>query len=342
MRDEYDELYGETRRAFRKERKERQARDRTSPIDRSSSNDDPIGRVISIDGNGILVSLDGEERLCSARGRLKQGKSRQTTLVVLGDLVRVDGTSITAVEPRRSLLARADNLRRRNQQLIAANVDQVFIVVSLLVPSLKPALVDRYRIAAESGGIEPIIVLNKIDLLTEPPDYIAPEDVEAERLLKERFVAAYSPVIEVSATKREGIDAITAKMRGKTSVFAGQSGVGKSSLLSEVLDLTLPTGDVVRQTRKGSHTTTKATLLPLAEGGFCIDTPGIKSFGLWDIDPKEVSQFFPEIREYGGQCRFADCTHIHEPGCVVRDAVESGAISSLRYDSYCTLRQGEL
>lgn len=292
------------------------------------------GRVLSISPEGIEVDISEGTLLCSLRGLLKKERSTAKNLVTVGDFVLYEQISpeegaIAHVEPRKSVLSRADNLSRKKEQLIAANIDQVLITVSVVIPPLKPTLIDRYIIAARKGGMEPVIVVNKIDLLPDHPE---------EKELYDTMLAAYQglnvPIISVSATTGEGLDLLKEAMQDKASVFSGQSGVGKSSLINATTGLNLLIGDVVEKTRKGAHTTTQARLLRLTFGGWCIDTPGIKSFGLWDLHPSEIEQYYSEINSWGEGCKYPNCSHLQEPGCVVIKAVEDGEISPLRYASY--------
>lgn len=300
------------------------------------------GRVLSIISQEVFVDADGKLYRCQLRGLLKKEKTQDKNIVTVGDFVRflpsndTEG-AIFSIDERYSVLARADNLSRRKQQLIAANIDQVLITVSVLLPALKPFLIDRYIIAADKGGMQPIIVINKIDLLKD----LSKPEVEAEQFLfeelKQGYQAANIPVIGVSTWTNEGIDELKQLMKDKSSVFSGQSGVGKSSLINAVTGLDLRVGDTVDKTKKGSHTTTMAHLVPLSFGGFCIDTPGIKSFGVWNLDRSEVEAYFDEIHEMGAQCKFPDCHHLHETECAVKDAVEKGTLSRVRYLSYISL-----
>lgn len=302
------------------------------------------GRVISIASEGIFVDYEGTVYSCFLRGLLKKEKTLMKNLVVVGDFVLFEKQSnlegsIVHVEPRFSILSRADNLSHRKEQLIAANIDQVLITTSVVNPALKPSLVDRYIIATHKGGMDPIVIVNKIDLLDSKSSHN--ELLEQEKELYQQFLDAYAlsgiPIISVSTTTGEGLDALRTVMKDKASVFSGQSGVGKSSLINAITGLNLRIGDVVERTRKGSHTTTMAQLLPLSFGGWCIDTPGIKSFGVWDLKKEEIKNYFPEIQEESKHCKFPDCHHHHEPGCAVEKAIEDGKISFMRYQSYLGL-----
>jgi len=295
------------------------------------------GRVISIKSEGIVVDTPSGELLCELRGLLKKVKTQYKNLVAVGDFVLIEPLEgqegfIYYVEPRKSTLSRADTISQKKQQLLAANIDQVLITTSMGTPPLKPSLVDRYIIATDKGCMEPVIVVNKVDLVTEE-----------EKPLLEDFLAAHQvsgvPVIAVSAITGEGLDDLRAVMKDKASVFSGQSGVGKSTLINCVTGLELKVGDVVERTQKGAHTTTHATLIPLDCGGWVIDTPGIKSFGMWDLEQEELPFYFAEFAQYLPRCKFPNCSHLHEPGCAVLEAVEAGEISALRYDSYVALSE---
>lgn len=294
------------------------------------------GRVLSINPQGIIVECDNEIYTCSLRGLLKKDKTQFKNLVTVGDFVlfqKTEGTEglIAHVEPRRSILSRADNLSRRQEQLIAANIDLVLITTSVVNPPIKPSLVDRYIIAARKGQMEPIIVVNKIDLLDDP-------SASEEQEIYEEFLKAYQTagvtVIPVSVINSQGLDELKKIMKDRASVFSGQSGVGKSSLINAITGQTLKVGKVVDRTKKGAHTTTTTQLLPLEFGGWCIDTPGIKSFGVWNLEKEEVEQYFSEIYELGHQCKFPDCSHTHEKDCAVLQAAEIGQLSLLRLASY--------
>jgi ribosome biogenesis GTPase len=355
-----EEFHSKDRKASRKERKQASARDRSkfkksdqdqlkkksNLVEQAELDLLKLGRVLAILPEGILLSCEKVQYLCSLKGSLKQERNRTKNIVAVGDFVRFEEKAkeqgcIIKVEKRHSILSRADNLSRNKEQLIAVNIDQVMITASVVLPPLKPFLIDRYIIAAAKGNMKPIIVINKIDLLHFPPDEIDPKVIEQERALYEEFLKAYQTLnfqmISISIKTAEGIEDLKEAMRGKTSVFSGQSGVGKSSLINLITGTSLATGSIVQKTRKGSHTTTKAQLVPLEGGGFCIDTPGIKSFGLWNLQPEDVAAYFPEILALRSSCKYPDCAHLNEPGCAVKKSVEENKISSLRFASYCAL-----
>jgi len=360
----HEEQYHEKdKKEWRAERKERSARDRSKykktdwdkrlekeRVMRAEATRDGFerGRVLAIAQSGILVDKDGRLFTCSVRGSLKKEKARIKNLIAVGDFVHftpVDEQEgvIESVEERHSVLSRSENIHRHRQQLIAVNIDQVLITTSILVPTLKPTLIDRYLIATEKGNMSPVIVINKIDLLTHPPEGTLDKDLENERKTFEATLEAYRaigiPVLPLSATTGEGLDALKEIMQGKSSVFSGQSGTGKSSLINATIGAALQTGEIIEKTGKGAHTTTSTHLLPISGGGFCIDTPGIKSFGVWDLKAEEVADYYPEINDLAPNCKYPNCTHFSEPECAVKEAVEKGEISRLRFDSYCALIQ---
>lgn len=292
------------------------------------------GRVLAIVPEGILIESDHEEFLCVLGGVLKKEYSRAKNLIAVGDFVlfEQDKKMIAAIEERYSVLSRQDHLRRRQKQLLAANIDQVLITVSVVMPPLKPPLIDRYIIASYKGNMSPVIVVNKIDLL--------PSDL-AEKKLFEDLTATYNalgiPWIGVSVITGEGLKELKTLMTQKASVFSGQSGVGKSSLINAMTGLDLSIGDLAKKTLKGSHTTSSAQLIRLPFGGWCIDTPGIRSLGVWELNREDLDHYFPEIYSLGRACKFPNCTHSHEPDCKVRQAVLEGTLSQLRYESFVKL-----
>ena len=255
-------------------------------------------------------------------------RCRHSGDVSIGDRVvyRPDSRRIQEVLPRRTALSRADPHNPRIQRVIAANVDVVVNVVSLKTPPLRPGLIDRYLIAIGKSGAQPLLCVNKIDLLE------GAEELDAVRPYQDIGI----PVILCSASTGAGLDELAQALAGKLCVFAGHSGVGKSSLLN-ALDpqLQIATGSVSEVNEKGRHTTTSSALYQLPNGATVIDTPGIREFGLWDITRDDLRRYYQEFDAY--QCGFADCTHTREPDCAVKQAVECGAISAARYESYARI-----
>ncbi|MCD9464683.1 small ribosomal subunit biogenesis GTPase RsgA [Photobacterium phosphoreum] len=232
---------------------------------------------------------------------------------------------VEAVHERKTMLTRPDYYD--GVKAVAANVDRIVIVSSIL-PELSLNIIDRYIIAAETIGIKPLIVVNKVDLLT-------PEQrVEVERKLTQYQNIGYS-VRLVSTDTGEGLDDLKVDLKDHVSIFAGQSGVGKSSMVNSLMpDVEADIGDVSTNSGLGQHTTTAARLYHFADGGDLIDSPGVREFGLWHLEPEQITEAFVEFRQHLGGCKFRDCKHGNDPGCIIREAVERGDISRARYNSY--------
>lgn len=289
------------------------------------------GRVIEVSTGLCRVALDGHTVLCAMRGTLSAGETGYTNIVAVGDevIVSVDACgqgAVEAVAPRRTALVRRDVFNAHLQQVIVANVDQLLIVSSWLEPPLWLELLDRYLITAERNNLLPIICLNKIDLA---------ESRAACHAALQPYVEMGHRVLFSSALSREGIEDLREVLRDHSTVLAGLSGVGKSSLLRAVQPgLHVRTGEVNSRRQEGRHTTSQVTLLMLGMGGSVVDTPGIREFGLFGLGRQDLVQFYPDILAVAGDCRFADCSHTHEPGCGVRKAVRRKALSKARYHSY--------
>jgi len=294
------------------------------------------GCVLSVHGlTSDVLGDDGRRYRCATRRVLKTLMTDQRHVVAAGDRVRFRTSGpqegiIERIEPRHGVLTRAI---RGLCHVIVANIDQVLIVSSAAQPGLKPHLIDRMLVTAEKDRIRPIICINKIDL-------VDPADLQP-------LIGVYGQmgyeVLLLSATTGFGIERLKRRVLGRQSVFAGQSGVGKSSLLNAIdpgLDLRIAA--VSTENEKGRHTTTVASLIPLSAGGYVLDTPGIRQFQLWDVVPQEVVGYFRDLRSYDSRCRFPDCTHTHEADCSVKDAVADGRLDVRRYESYCQLLAGDL
>jgi ribosome biogenesis GTPase / thiamine phosphate phosphatase len=294
------------------------------------------GRVLSVHGLASRVMAeDGRLYQCSVRGVLKSMSTELRHVVATGDRVVItpgveSEAVIERVEPRISVICRTSKNRRH---ILVSNVERVLIVSSAAEPRLKPNLIDRLLVTAEKHGIEPLICINKVDL-------IDPADLQP-------LVGVYGqlgyPVVLVSATKAWGVVALREFLRGRQSVVTGQSGVGKSSILNSIESgLGLSVGEVSEENQKGKHTTTSASLIPLSFGGFVVDTPGVRQFQLWDVIPEEVAGYYREIRPFINGCKYPNCSHTHELECAVKGAVADNQIDVRRYESYCGLYAGDV
>ena len=267
------------------------------------------------------------------RGAMRLAAGKTTNPVAVGDVVSyeigADGVAvISSVLPRRNYVIRRSTNLSRQAHIIAANVDMAYLVVSLYFPEVKLPFLDRVLVTCEVYGIPATIVLSKTDMYRCE----APEAIEA---FKEIYSSAGYPVIETSVVTGEGIDSLRAACSGHVNLFSGESGVGKSSLI-KALDPSLDpkVGDISSAHLQGKHTTSLYEMYPLASGGYVIDSPGLRGFGLVDLEKEEIAKYFPEMLRASAGCRFTPCTHTHEPGCAVKEAVEAGIISAERYNSY--------
>ena len=297
------------------------------------------GTVTRTTGLWYEVDCDGLLLNCRIRGRLRLKGVRSTNPVVVGDRVKVsdDGRgewSIDDIEPRRNyVIRRASNLSKESH-IIAANIDRALLVVTLHSPATPVEFVDRFLVTCEAYKIPVTILLAKCDLCDEQPE--AMRDFEAV------YSSAGYRVLRVSALRGDGVDDVAAMMSVGTTLLSGNSGVGKSTLVRAICpEIEIRTGEISESHHKGRHTTTFSTMYTLPSGGRVIDTPGIKGFGLIDIDDAELWHYFPEMLERGAACRFYNCTHTHEPGCAVAEAVASGEIAESRYVSYLKMMEDD-
>jgi ribosome biogenesis GTPase / thiamine phosphate phosphatase len=282
-----------------------------------------VGTVLEREGSVYRVAVSGNEVRAVLRGKAK----RDTPRVVVGDRVQLEPEptgeyhGIVGVEPRTTLLERRVP-EGRGARPVAANIDEVFVVTSTVDPAPIPQLIDRLLVVAEANSIPAAVVINKVEL-------------DPGRDLIQRCRAAGYTVYPTSARTGQGMEEFATALKGRVSVVTGPSGAGKSSLLNAVQPgLKLRIGEISARVRRGKNTTVSAVMLPLEAGGFLVDTPGFSEVGLWGIEPRELASCFPEMRPFIGECRYADCRHITEPGCRIRAAVEEGKLQADRLESY--------
>ena len=304
------------------------------------------GILLKAQSGFFTVRTDAGDFVCQLRGRLKK-RRQDTDLAAIGDRVQVsvhpDGTGmIEEIAPRERVLSRRAStgggrggVRDRaseREQVLVANPEQAVFVFACAEPAPHLRMLDRFIVIAEAAHLPAVICANKCDLVTP----------EAAHELFKLYPPLGYKVWYTSAITGMGVAELRDLLRGKLSVLAGPSGVGKSTLLNAVQPgLGLRAREVSRATTKGQHTTVYPELLPLEGGGFVADTPGVRAVALWDIEPEELDGYFVEIKPLVAHCEFSDCTHLHEPGCAVRKAVEAGEVSVSRYESYCRLRLGD-
>jgi ribosome biogenesis GTPase len=295
------------------------------------------GLIIRAQSGFFTVETGEGPFVCQLRGRLKQGP-RTGDLAAIGDRVRItiaeDGSGmIEEIEKRKQAIVRLDpRPQGEYQQILLANADQAVFVFACTHPQPKLRMLDRFLVIAEKQEIPAVIIANKVDLLGQ----------EKAQSIFGLYARLGYTTLYTSAKSGQGVEELRAVLSGKISALAGPSGVGKSSLLNAMQPgLGLEVDEVSQAMNKGKHTTVVRQMFPLTGGGYVADTPGWKSLALWDTEPEEIDGYFPELRELVPHCQFSDCTHIHEPGCAVLDALKQGEVHPDRYDSYLRLRAGE-
>ncbi len=303
----------------------------------------PIGLVVRIDAKACRVEIDGEVLSVPLAGKLFTKGNREKRPVAVGDrvLLSFDEHGEGRIEgrlPRWNRLARASAGEGRKEQVLVANVDQVLIVSSLRKPDFRPRIVDRILAGCEREGVPARLILNKSDLFRKDRSRTDREPFRDLDEITTFYDGLGVPCLVTSAETGEGLDALREILADRLSVFCGLSGVGKTSLLNRLEPgLGLRVRQVSKRHLEGRHTTTSAALFKLSFGGHVIDTPGIRNFGLFSLEPREAAGLFVEFRALLGGCAFDDCLHEHEPGCAVKEALKRGAIHELRYQSYLAL-----
>lgn len=298
----------------------------------------PIGRVIKSTGSWYDVRNDaGDVVQCRLRGKIRLDGLRTTNPVAVGDLVNFEQERdketcvIDKILPRTNVIVRKSVNLSKESHIIAANVDQAILVATIAQPRTSTGFIDRFTVTAEAYHIPVVIVFNKCDLYNEEQNAVA------EELMRVYNSIGYQSFV-ISAKTGENCDRLKAIMKDKLSMFSGHSGVGKSALVNR-LDpgLDIRVGEISEVHEKGKHTTTFAQMYELNFGGYIIDTPGIKEFALFDMEKETLAQRFPEMRALMHDCHFNNCTHLHEPHCAIKNAVEQGVIADWRYENYCNM-----
>lgn len=272
------------------------------------------------------------------KGNFRLKGIRSTNPVAVGDYVEIvknqEGTAfITAIDERRNYIIRKSQNLSKQSHIIAANLDQAFLMVTVNHPQTSTTFIDRFLASAEAYSVPVVMVFNKTDLLDD-------DDLRLQELMRQLYETVGYECHVISATSGEGVEELRPLLRGKVTLLSGNSGVGKSTLINSILpDAHLKTAEISDAHDTGMHTTTFSEMLPLPEGGYIIDTPGIKGFGSFDMEPEEISSYFKEIFEFSKNCRFSNCTHTHEPGCAVIQAVKDHYIAESRYQSYLSMLQ---
>lgn len=292
-------------------------------------------------GSWYSVRLEsGEQVECRIKGKFRMKGIKTTNPVAVGDVVEIEagaeGGVISQIMDRKNYIIRKSTNLSKEAHIIAANVDQAMLVVTVNHPVTSTVFIDRFLASVEAYRIPAVLVFNKIDLYGE-------DDLLMLGALTQVYMQAGYECLHVSSLTGEGIEDVVAAMKDKITVFSGLSGVGKSSLVNRVEpSLDLKVAEISESHDTGKHTTTFAEMFPLSFGGYIVDTPGIRAFGLIHMEKNEISHYFPEIFKRATDCKYYNCTHIHEPGCAVLEAVENGEISESRYFSYVSMfEEGE-
>lgn len=297
------------------------------------------GLVIKNTGSWYLVKTESNRLVeCKIKGNFRLKGIRSTNPIAVGDRVKItlnaEGTAfITEIEARKNyIIRRASNLSKQSH-IIAANLDQCMLIVTVNYPETSTTFIDRFLASAEAYRVPVCLVFNKTDRYSE-------EESSYLDALIHLYTHIGYPCLKISALNETGLDEIKQALKGKITLLSGHSGVGKSTLINAILpEQSLKTGEISTAHNTGMHTTTFSEMFPLEEGGYLIDTPGIKGFGTFDMEEEEIGHYFKEIFEFSANCKYNNCTHRHEPGCAVREAVEKHFISESRYTSYLSMME---
>ena len=295
------------------------------------------GLVVKNTGSWYTVKTDdGNVVESKIKGNFRLKGIRSTNPVAVGDRVEIvrnqEGTAfITNIEDRRNYIIRKSQNLSKQSHIIAANVDQAFLLVTVNHPQTSTTFIDRFLASAEAYSVPVVLVFNKTDLLTE-------DELEYQKMMIDLYETVGYDCVAISAEKGDGIDDLLGLLEGKITLLSGNSGVGKSTLINKIVPgVNLRTSDISDSHNTGMHTTTFSEMIQLERGGYIIDTPGIKGFGTFNMEPEEITGYFKDIFKFSQNCRFNNCTHTHEPGCAVLKAVEEHYIAQSRYQSYLSM-----